>query len=209
RIINDLERIGIDVRFYRSDRGVHVSGHAHRGEQQRMLELVRPKAFLPVHGTLMQLRRHAELAKESGVEQVVVVENGTSVEVDESCIAQGAPFETGEVHVASGRAITDHTLNGRQGMAQGGHVVVTVLMSKKGHLVRPPEILARGLWDDPSVHGILRDAARDAARAIEKTPIQNRSEESLCTHVSQVVRRTLQKHLGWAPAVDTVVVQIP
>ena len=81
-ILGQLIRRGVEVRTARTDRGVHVSGHAHRPEQRRMIELVRPKCFVPVHGTIHHLTRHAELAREMGVPSVAVTENGRVVEVD-------------------------------------------------------------------------------------------------------------------------------
>ena len=76
RVMGDLLRRGVAVRTWWSDRDVHVSGHAHRDEQRRMIELARPRAFVPLHGTLHHLFRHAALARELGVPEVCVLENG-------------------------------------------------------------------------------------------------------------------------------------
>ncbi len=70
RVMGDLLRRGVELRTWWSDRAVHVSGHAHRDEQRRMIELVRPRAFVPLHGTLHHLFRHAELAREHCVAHV-------------------------------------------------------------------------------------------------------------------------------------------
>ncbi len=78
----DLLRAGVELVTRITDRRVHASGHAHRDEQRRMIELTRPRAFLPLHGTLHHLMRHAELAREEGVAEVLVAENGEVVELE-------------------------------------------------------------------------------------------------------------------------------
>src|SRR5690606_38553661 len=78
----DLLRRGVHLHSRISDPDVHTSGHAGRSEQLRMLELTRPRAFLPVHGTLHHLLRHAELARSWGVAETLVIENGRVARFD-------------------------------------------------------------------------------------------------------------------------------
>ena len=75
-MIDRLERMGVRVWNWHDDRGLHASGHACRDEQQRLIELIRPRAFLPLHGGYAQLKRHAELARELDVPHGIVAENG-------------------------------------------------------------------------------------------------------------------------------------
>ncbi|MGH7327679.1 MAG: ribonuclease J, partial [Polyangiaceae bacterium] len=81
KMMGDLVRRGVDVRSRVTDRDLHVSGHAHRGEQRKMIELTRPRAFIPLHGTMHHLSRHAKLAREAGVANVLVIENGAVAEI--------------------------------------------------------------------------------------------------------------------------------
>src|ERR1700690_41718 len=98
RVMGDLLRRGVELRTWWSDRGVHVSGHAHRDEQRRMIELVRPRAFVPLHGTLHHLFRHAALARELGVAGVCVLENGDVGELAASGIRKSGRVNAGRVH---------------------------------------------------------------------------------------------------------------
>src|SRR5262249_2893369 len=86
QIFGDLVRRGVALRTWATDRGVHVSGHACRAEQRRMIELVVPRAFVPVHGTMHHLVQHAELARGLGVPSVCVLENGDVAEVKEGTV---------------------------------------------------------------------------------------------------------------------------
>ena len=95
RVMNDLLRRGVELRTWWSNRAVHVSGHAHRQEQRRMIELVKPRAFVPVHGTLHHLLRHAELARELGVPNVTVLENGDVATLDEQGLRKSGRVEGG------------------------------------------------------------------------------------------------------------------
>src|SRR5256885_348816 len=94
--VNNLYRHGARV-FYSEVGNVHVTGHAQRGELREMLDAVRPRFFIPVHGEYRQLLLHSELAKEAGLaaDQIVVVEDGETVELD----AESMTLEIGRAHV--------------------------------------------------------------------------------------------------------------
>jgi len=125
-LINDLTRQGLRVRFRATSPEVHVSGHAHREEQREMLELVRPRAFMPVHGTLVHLEHHALLAEEAGVEQCLVVENGAVVEMTSEGVEVVDRTEVGRVHVDAGEEIPETVLRDRALLAELGIAVVVV-----------------------------------------------------------------------------------
>ncbi len=110
RVMNDLLRRGVELRSWWSNRAVHVSGHAHRQEQRRMIELVQPRAFVPVHGTLHHLLRHAELARELGVPSVTVLENGDVATLDAQRRAEIGP-----------RALGSGARHGRPRAPRSGH----------------------------------------------------------------------------------------
>ena len=129
RTIGDLLRRGVELRTWWSDREVHVSGHAHREEQRRMIELVQPKSFVPLHGTLHHLRRHAELAWHARRSLTVcTLENGDVGELDASGVRAVERVHSGRVHVFAQRAIPAQVLRERSGLASHGvaHVVVPV-----------------------------------------------------------------------------------
>src|SRR5437870_848480 len=99
--VNNLYRHGARV-CYSEVGNVHVTGHAQRDELREMLDAVRPRFFIPVHGEYRQLLLHSELAKEAGVaaDHMVVVEDGETVELDAAWMTRGEKLGTGLVYVA-------------------------------------------------------------------------------------------------------------
>ncbi len=98
-IVKRLVKRGIHVRDVGSDPGLHVSGHAAQDEQRALIELVRPQAFVPVHGTPAHLERHAALATEQGIAQTMVIGNGTVLEVTAHELLRSGSVATGRVYL--------------------------------------------------------------------------------------------------------------
>lgn len=145
QLMGDLLRRGASVES-RWTAGVHASGHAHREEQQRMIELVRPAAFVPIHGTLHHLRRHAELARDAGVRQVRVVENGQTLVLEQRQLQLGPTVACGRVHVAiGGTELPLDVLSERRDLGKLGMLSLSLLCDERGQLCRHPSITSVGL----------------------------------------------------------------
>jgi ribonuclease J len=148
RTINRLFQRGAEV-IYDAVAPVHVSGHASQEEMKLLLQLVRPKYFVPIHGELRQLRRHAALAQDIGYapEQVAVVENGTVIEFSDGEMRIGERFPGGYVFV-DGSGVGDigpTVMREREALAKDGLVVVHLHLNPGGRgLKRPPEIVSKG-----------------------------------------------------------------
>lgn len=128
---------------------VHVSGHARREELKLLINLVRPKFFIPVHGELRHLTRHSQLAQELGIppEHTAVVENGTEIFLTANSLEIGERVPGGYVFV-DGKGVGDIgpiVLHDRESLGRDGFVSVLVMIDKKtGELVEPAEIISRG-----------------------------------------------------------------
>lgn len=148
RIIDDLFRLGADV-IYSDLRDVHVSGHGSREDLRLMLQLTRPKFFIPIHGEYRHLVLHSRLAQESGLppEHIVVVETGQVVEVRPDSIRLGETINGGHVLV-DGLSVGDigaAVLRDRKHLARDGFLVAMVAIDRAtGEVVADPEILTRG-----------------------------------------------------------------
>jgi ribonuclease J len=147
RTVNRLFQRGADV-IYDAIAPVHVSGHASQEEQKLLLQLIRPKFFVPIHGELRQLRRHAGLAREIGIpeENVAVVENGTAIEFEDGKMRIGDRLPGGYVFV-DGSGVGDigpAVMREREALARDGFVAVHLNLGKNGQLKRPAEILSKG-----------------------------------------------------------------
>jgi ribonuclease J len=148
KTINRLFRRGANV-IYEAVAAVHVSGHASSEEQKLLLNLVRPKFFMPAHGELHQLKRHATLARQVGIpeENIVVVENGQIVELADGKISLGERIPGGYIFV-EGESVGEIDLDvmrEREQLARSGIVFVIVALDKySNRLLREPEVITRG-----------------------------------------------------------------
>jgi len=144
--VNNLYRHGARV-FYSEVGNVHVTGHAQRDELREMLDAVRPRFFIPVHGEYRQLLLHSELAKEAGVaaDHMVVVEDGETVELDADSMTRGEKIGTGLVYV-DGLGVGDVeqvVLRDRRHLAEDGILVVTLTLDRDtGALRAGPELVS-------------------------------------------------------------------
>ena len=148
RTINRLFQRGANV-IYDPIAPVHVSGHARQEEMRLMLNLVRPKYFIPVHGELRHLREHAKLAIQSGVpqENVFVIENGMTISFNKHGARMGERVPGGYVFVDGsgvgdvGRAV----MRDREILARDGFMIVMVNVDHEtGEMLDDPEIISRG-----------------------------------------------------------------
>ena len=128
---------------------IHVSGHASREEQKLLLNLVRPKNFIPMHGELHMLKRHAMTAEEMGIpaENIQIVENGQIIELADGKLTIGERIPGGYVFV-DGNSIgdVDHgVMRERERLSQSGIFLVDLNIDKfTGKLMHEPEIITRG-----------------------------------------------------------------
>jgi ribonuclease J len=215
RVVSDLLRRGVELRSWWSDRAVHVSGHAHREEQRRMLELVRPRAFVPVHGTLHHLLRHAALARELGVPEVTVLENGDVGEVDDGPLRKSGRAHAGRVHVVAGRPLPANVLHERAALAAHGAAHVVVPVDRRGFVAGDVALATRGVLDE-SLDAHIVAAARDAARAavdelgasVDDLARAALPDADIAEVARHAVRRSLARVLGFKPVTTVTVVRL-
>ncbi len=160
-LICSLERAGVDVHFRATDGDIHVSGHAARDEQQRMIELLRPRSFVPLHGTFHHLKRHADLARSLGIENSLVLENGDTARWSHGKLSRDGGVPHGRVHVDEGVALSPQALEERKAMADSGTVYAQLTLDKHGLLANPFAVSTRGVLLDDEAH-VVEASARDA-----------------------------------------------
>lgn len=148
KLINDLMGLGAEV-VYEKMYDVHVSGHACQEEQKLLMGLVKPKYFIPVHGERKHLSKHAMLALSMGIEQknIIIAENGFTVNVSDDVFEISDPIEAGQVFV-DGYGVGDVgniVLKDRKKLSQDGIIIVAVAVSKQYmEIVSGPDIVSRG-----------------------------------------------------------------
>lgn len=148
-MINSLAKIGADV-YDKSRARVHVSGHAGAEELKIMLSIVKPKAFMPVHGEATHLRAHARLAEATGVpaENIYVMENGDSLVLSSRGIHRGEGVQSGIVYV-DGLSVGDTSqdvLDERNALGNQGFASVAAAVSfKRREVIGTPQVEMHGI----------------------------------------------------------------
>ncbi len=194
RTINHLFKLGAKV-IYESDSGIHVSGHASQEEQKLMLNLVRPKFFVPVHGEYRHLVQHAHLAVEVGIdsENVIIAENGDVIEVTREKIRIANKVASGKVFV-DGLGVGDVgniVLRDRKQLSQDGILIVVVTIDKdNGKILAGPDIVSRGFVYVRESEELIEDAKEKVKQAIE-----NCSQNADWATMKNQIREVLGKHL--------------
>jgi ribonuclease J len=213
RVMGNLLRRGVELRSWWSDRAVHVSGHAHREEQRRMIELVRPRSFVPVHGTLHHLLRHAALARELGVADVCVLENGDVGELGEGPLRKAGRVPVGRIHVFARRPLPPSVLGERVALAAHGTAHVVVPVDRAGRPAGDVSLVTRGVLDETADAHLLATARNEALAALEELAERGgggivRSDAELAEAVRLAVRRALSKTLGFKPITIATVLRV-
>ena len=205
-MVCQLLRLGARVHTRITDPDVHTSGHAGRTEQRRMMELIRPHAFVPVHGTLHHLQRHAALARECGIDNVVVVENGTTIVLDEEGVRAGATFPVSKVPIAlGGEPLEQETLWRRAELGRNGIVHVSVTLDGSRHIVAGPSVSAHGV-PGMNNHGAAHNAvAREITQQVQRLRGRNLDDSRLVEDLRRATRRCLLEWCGYRPLVEVAV----
>jgi ribonuclease J len=206
-MIDNLYRLGAEVLTW-DTADVHVSGHACEEELKLMLNLTRPRFFIPIHGTLRHLVHHARLAEGVGVPHGMVITNGQVAEID------GNEIRTLEDRVPNGKVFIDReaeevpeiVVRDRQHLAEDGFVIVVVAFDSNGKLVREPEIITRGLVHVDSNQEMLDEVRRMLVGMFAETPPEElRDSELLQESMRAMLKRYFRKSMGRRPMILPVV----
>jgi ribonuclease J len=172
KIINDLYRRGADV-IYEKISEIHVSGHAFQEELKLMINLTKPKYFLPIHGEYRHLVLHARLAEQVGIpkENILLAENGQVIEFNENGCQIRENVFTGRVLV-DGKGVGDvgrSVLKERRNLSEDGFVVVNMAFDEgTGIVVYGPEIVSKGFVFETETGYLLEDAKCVVLEVIEE-----------------------------------------
>jgi ribonuclease J len=194
RTINHLFKQGAKV-IYESVSGIHVSGHASQEEQKLMINLVKPKFFIPVHGEYRHLVQHAGLAVDMGMDsdKVVIAEIGDVVELTRNRIRVAGKVTSGKVYV-DGLGVGDVgniVLRDRKQLSQDGILIVVVTIDKNtGQILAGPDIVTRGF-----VYVRESEALIDEAKSKVKIALERCTEYSDWATMKNQIRDVLGKHL--------------
>jgi ribonuclease J len=213
RTIDNLFKAGANV-IYHAIRHAHVSGHASQEELKLMLNLTRPKYFMPIHGEFRMQVHHGRLAVETGVapENVFIIENGTPIEFwADGSARRGQPVSAGYVYV-DGLSVGDVgeiVLRDRRALANDGMFMIVVTVDKQtGKVVGRPEIITRGFVHGNEQDPMIDEAIRRVMESVE-SPGDHISEIALLkSQIKDGVSRFLFEQTKRRPMVFPVVVEV-
>jgi ribonuclease J len=211
--INRLAKAGAEV-LHEDNAPVHVSGHGRAEELRTILALLRPRAVMPVHGEFRMLAAHAQLARESGVEEdrIVMAENGSVVELSE----EGARIVD---HVTAGMTfvdglgvgdVKDVALRDRRRLAEDGVLIVVATLAGsngRGGLTAAPELIARGFGD--AAEPLLEELRAEAERVLAELLADDVTEIKLLQeHVHDALGGVVYDRTGRRPMILPVLVEV-
>jgi ribonuclease J len=204
RTINRLIRRGANV-IYDGILPVHVSGHASQEEMKLMLNLVKPRYLVPVHGELHHLHQHARLARQIGIadENIVVIENGQVIEFTENKLTLGERIPGGYVFVDGGSVgdVGMGVVRERESLARDGVVLVHLTMDGRTHTLRDePEIITRGFVYARNGEDLLQATRRLVTQTINTGSangnLEKDLEQTIKSHLYNKTRRRPMVHVS-------------
>lgn len=214
RTIDELFRLGANVIYSGSNSGVHVSGHGSQEELKLMLNLMKPKYFLPIHGEYRMQRKHALLAEAVGVEpqNIFITEIGEIVEIQGGAARKAGKVTAGNVLI-DGLGVGDVgniVLRDRKLLSQDGILVVVVTLSKQnGAIVSGPDIISRGFVYVRESEGLLDEANRIVSSTLQRLMSEKVNEwASLKTSVKDSLGRFLYEQTRRRPMILPIIMEV-
>jgi ribonuclease J len=211
-LLDQLHWTGARIVYAQVDPGVHVSGHASQPQQRRVLDLVRPRNFIPIHGELRHLHRHLATAREAGLtpERLLLAQDGDLVTFEEGRGRFAGSVPTGRIHkdLYSGGVVTPEALQERTKLAETGLVVAAVVIDRASlALMAGPQLSGHGLSLDEQV--MLPRMAEEARSLFLQMSPQLRGDDALVREeVTRAVRRAFKLYTAKRPLVVPMVVKV-
>ena len=206
-VIDNLYRRGAEV--LSSDiADVHVSGHACQEELKLMLNLTRPKFFIPIHGTLRHLMHHAKLAQSVGIAHGAVITNGQVAEIDgETMRVLADRVLNGKVFIDSeAEEVPDVVVRDRKHLAEDGFVIVVIVVDSGGKMAREPEIITRGLVHVDASQELLAEVRAQLVQLIAQSHLDElRDSEVMQEKMRALLKRYFRKSMGRRPMILPVI----
>jgi ribonuclease J len=211
RVIDHLYRRDANVIYDDGSHGlIHVSGHGSQEEMRLLINLVRPKFFIPVHGDYRYLRRHAQVAMETGaVEHAIVIEDGDVLELTKDDARKADKVTAGRVLIDSGSSIDvveDLVIRDRRILSEDGIVLAVLAINKRtGQVEQSPEVVMRGFGGAD----ITEEARQTVLKTLDGLSSEQKSDYGMVKEKVRVdLKRLIQKQTGRRPLIMPVILEI-
>ena len=216
RILNHFARRGAKVIYGTTQPPIHVSGHASREELKLMLNLVRPKYFIPIHGEYRQLAEHAQLAREvlgSHLDTAFVLDTGDVLEFDKVGARKAGKVPVGHICIDSGtidEVVENETIRDRRHLSEDGFVLPIIAMNKNtGETEGPIEIVSRGFVSLEEGSALLDEARAVVQRTLDAVNAEERADFGVLKEKVRVdLKRFLNKQTQRRPLIAPVIIEV-
>jgi ribonuclease J len=212
-LINHLYRRGAEVHYEKVSEKIHVSGHASQEELKTMLQLTRPRYFVPIHGEYRHLVKHRQLAQEVGVpaDNCFILEDGDVLEIDSRSAQKSQPIQVGRVFVDGNSIgdVGDVVIRDRRHLSEGGMVLaIMAIHQQTGELVAGPDLISRGFMSAEESEEVLEQARRAVIETINSINRETRTDPAeLQEEVRKTLRRYFRKKLERHPVVLPYIIE--
>ena len=211
RVIDHLYRRDANVICDDGSNGmIHVSGHGSQDEMRLLINLVRPKFFIPVHGDYRHLRQHAKVALETGsVEHAIVIEDGDVLELDKNDARKKDKVTAGRILIDSGSTIDvveELVIRDRRILSEDGFVMAVLAINKRtGKVERAPEVVMRGFGGAD----ITDQASEVVLKTLDGLTAEEKADYGMVKEKVRVeLKRLIQKTTGRRPMIMPVIMEI-
>jgi ribonuclease J len=216
RMINHFAKRGADVIYGSMNPPVHVSGHGSVEELRLILNLLRPRYFLPIHGEYRQMAKHAALASHlrgAGLEETFTLETGETLEIDRAGARRGDKVPVGRVCIDSGtidEVVEDMVIRDRRHLSEDGFVLPIIAISKNsGRNETLPEIVSRGFMSFEDGSELLQKARQVVARTLESSSEEERTDWGVMQEkIRADLKRFLNKETQRRPLIMPVILEV-
>lgn len=194
---------------------IHVSGHASQEELKLLINLVKPRYFIPIHGEYRQLKLHAEMAAsmQGAVGNVLLVESGDVVEFDELGARKAGRVPVGRICIDSGsigEVVEDLIIKDRRLLSEDGFVLPIIAINKlTGKVEAPPEIVMRGFAGAPDDNDFVAEARETVSRTLEMSSAEEKADYGLIKEkIRQDLKRYIAKNTSRRPLIMPVILEV-
>jgi ribonuclease J len=199
RMIDHMARRGADVLYGSMNPPLHVSGHASVEEMKLVLNLVRPRYFMPIHGEFRQLSKHARLADHlrfAGLEETFVMESGDVLEIDHHGARKAGKVPVGRVCIDSGSiedVVQEVVIRDRRHLSEDGIVLPIIAINRHtGRIENLPEIVSRGFARAEDGSAFMQNARQIVAKTLEGS---NQEEKTDWGVMKEKIRADLKRYI--------------
>jgi len=216
RMIDHMARRGADVMYGSMNPPLHVSGHASVEEMKLILNLVRPRYFMPIHGEFRQLSKHARLAEHlrfAGLEASFIMESGDILEIDHHGARKAGKVPVGRVCIDSGSVddvVQEVVIRDRRHLSEDGIVLPIIAINRHtGRIESLPEIVSRGFALAEDGSQFMQSARQVVAKTLESSNQEEKTDWGVMKEkIRADLKRFIQKETSRRPLIMPVILEV-